>query len=121
LYADRGSKIDGSVMSALRAANDARIILVVDECSAELRSDLTRNFGGPRAVLKIVSIYQDAEDGDRSSEYRLFEVPLLPTGEIEAIIKSSRLKPSSSLTASIPPTRRAGRKCATARRASRML
>ena len=94
LYADRGSKIDGLVMSALRAANDARIILVVDECSAELRSDLTRNFGGSSAALKIVSIYQDAEDGDRSSEYRLFEVPLLPTSEIEAIIKSYGVDPA---------------------------
>ena len=29
LYADRGSKIDGSVISALRGTNNARIILVV--------------------------------------------------------------------------------------------
>jgi hypothetical protein len=86
LYADRGSKIDGSVISALRGANNARIILVVDECGPELRSDLTRNLSGAGPDLKIVSIYQDAEDGDRS--YRLFEVPLLPTDKIEAIIKS---------------------------------
>jgi hypothetical protein len=88
LYADRGSKIDGSVISALRGANNARIILVVDECGPELRSDLTRYFSGAGPDLKIVSIYQDAEDGDRSSEYRPFEVPLLRTDMIEAIIKS---------------------------------
>jgi hypothetical protein len=94
LYADRGSKIDGSVMNAIRAANGARIILVVDECSPELRSELSRNFGGLGATLKIVSIYQDTEEGDRTSTYRLYDVPLLPAEEIEAILKSYGLDPA---------------------------
>jgi hypothetical protein len=96
LYADRGSKIDGSVMSAIRAANDARIVLVVDECGPELRSDLMRNFGGIGPTLKIVSIYQDTEDGDRTSDYRLFNVPALPTEEIEAILKTYGVEPADA-------------------------
>ncbi|MDR3487382.1 MAG: hypothetical protein P4M05_21060 [Bradyrhizobium sp.] len=36
LYADKATKIDGSVISAIRNANHARIILVVDECGPEL-------------------------------------------------------------------------------------
>jgi hypothetical protein len=88
LYADRGSKVDGSVISAIYAAKDARIVLVVDECNPELRSYLTSNFGSFGPALKIVSIYQDAEEGDRSSNYRFFDIPRLPADEIEAILKS---------------------------------
>ena len=94
LYAEKGSDIDGSVMAAIRAASHARVILVVDECNADMRSSLTRSFGGSGPNLTIVSIYQDEEDGDRSSEYRLFAVPLLPTEEIEAILKSYGVDPA---------------------------
>src|SRR5713101_9777621 len=72
----------------------ARVILVVDECSADVRSSPTRSFGGSGPSLTIVSIYQDEEDGDRSSEYRLFAVPLLPNEEIEAILKSYGVDPA---------------------------
>jgi hypothetical protein len=94
LYAEKGSDIDGSVMAAIRAANHARVILVVDECNADVRSSLTRSFGGAGPNLTIVSIYQDEEDGDRSSEYRLFAVPVLPREEIEAILKSYGVDPA---------------------------
>lgn len=94
LYAEKGSDIDGSVMAAIRTASHARVILVVDECNADMRSSLTRSFGGSGPNLTIVSIYQDEEDGDRSSEYRLFAVPLLPTEEIEAILKSYGVDPA---------------------------
>jgi len=74
----------------------ARVILVVDECSADVRSSPTRSFGGSGPSLTIVSIYQDEEDGDRSSEYRLFAVPLLPNEEIEAILKSYGVDPADA-------------------------
>ena len=88
MYADRGSKIDGSVLAALRSAQGARIILVVDECGPDLRSELMRTFGGFGPALKLVTIYQDGEESDRASDYRLMDVPALPAGEIEAILHS---------------------------------
>jgi hypothetical protein len=94
LYAVKGSDVNGSVMAAIRAANHARVILVVDECSADVRSSLTRSFGGAGPNLTIVSIYQDEEEGDRSPEYRFFDVPLLPSEEIEAILKSYGVDPA---------------------------
>jgi hypothetical protein len=94
LYAEKGSGVTGAVMAAIRAAGHARIILVVDECSADVRSSLTRSFGGAGPNLTIVSIYQDEEDGDRSPEYRLSAVPRLPSEEIEAILKSYGVDPS---------------------------
>jgi hypothetical protein len=94
LYAEKGSDVNGSVMAAIRAASHARVILVVDECSADVRSSLTRSFGGSGPNLTIVSIYQDEEEGDRSPEYRLFTVPLLPSEEIEAILKSYGVDPA---------------------------
>src|SRR5205807_637127 len=93
LYADKGSKIIGSVVSAINGAKDARIVLVVDECSPELRSELGRYFGDRRPNLTLVSIYQDAEEGDRSSDYRLVNVPVLPVADIESIIKSYGVDP----------------------------
>jgi hypothetical protein len=44
LYADKGTKVDGSVMSAIHNAKHARIILVVDECGPDARSELVPNF-----------------------------------------------------------------------------
>ena len=88
MYADRGSKIDGSVLAAIRSAQGARIILVVDECGPDLRSELMRTFGGFGPALKLVTIYQDGEESDRASDYRLMDVPALPAGEIEAILHS---------------------------------
>ncbi len=96
LYAEKGSDVNSSVMAAIRAANHARVVLVVDECSADVRSSLTRSFGGSGPSLTIVSIYQDEEDGDRSSEYRLFAVPVLPNEEIEAILKSYGVDPADA-------------------------
>jgi hypothetical protein len=52
-----------------------------------------RNFGGIGSSLNIVSVYQDAEEGDRSSNYRLLEVPPLPHEEIEAILTSYGVDP----------------------------
>jgi hypothetical protein len=96
LYAEKGSDIIGAVMTAVRSANNARVILVVDECSPDVRSFLTRSFGASGPSLTIVSIYQDEEDGDRSSEYRLFAVPRLPNEEIETILKSYGVDPANA-------------------------
>jgi hypothetical protein len=94
LYAEKGSDVNGSVMAAIRAASHARVVLVVDECSADVRSSLTRSFGGSGPNLTIVSIYQDEEEGDRSPEYRLFAVPPLSNQEIETILKSYDVDPA---------------------------
>jgi hypothetical protein len=94
LYADKGTKIDGSVVSALRAAKHARIILVVDECGPEFRSELVRNFSSFGPSLKIVSIHQDRDEADGASEYRLFEMPPLPDAEIETILMSYGVDPT---------------------------
>jgi hypothetical protein len=85
-YADKATKVDGQVMSAIRAAKHARIILVVDECGPEQRTYLAQNFGNRGPDLKIVSIYQESEESDHASDYRLVEVPFLPDPEIESIL-----------------------------------
>ena len=94
LYADRGSKIDGSVMSALRAANDARIILVVDECSGELRSDLTRNFGGSGAALKIEASTRMPRMEIALPNIGCSRCPFSRPVRLEAIIKSYGVDPA---------------------------
>jgi hypothetical protein len=86
LYADKGTKIDGSVVSAIRNAKGARMILVVDECGPEVRSELVRNFATRGAQLKVISIYQDRDDADEASDYRLFGMPPLPATEIRTIL-----------------------------------
>jgi hypothetical protein len=86
LYADKGTKVDGSVVSAIYHAKTARMILVVDECGPEIRSDLVRNFASLGAQVKIISIYQDRDATDDASEYRLSIMPPLPTPEIETIL-----------------------------------
>jgi hypothetical protein len=88
LYADKATNIDGQVTSALYGAKHARIILVVDECGPDARSELVRNFSTPNPILKIVSIYQDRDETDRASDYRFFDVPSLPDSDIEEILKS---------------------------------
>jgi hypothetical protein len=94
LYAEKGSRVDDAVFTAIAAASDARIVLVVDECGPDLRSYLTRSLGGIASKLTIVSVYQDQDEGDRASEYKLFYVPGLPVEEIEAILKSYGVDPS---------------------------
>lgn len=94
LYADKATKIDGSVTSAIYAAKHARIILVVDECGPDVRSELVRNFASQAPKLKVVSIYQDRDEADGASEYRLFNVPMLPEAEIEKILKSYSVDPA---------------------------
>ena len=89
LYADRGTKVDGSVISAIYNAKSARIILVVDECNPDIRSDLVRNFASLGARVKIISIYQDRDQTDDASEYRLSVMPPLPTAEIETILRAT--------------------------------
>lgn len=88
LYADRATHIDGSVVSAIYAAKHARIILVVDECGPDARSNLVRHFSKLGPTFKVISIYQDIDEADGASEYRLFAVPGLPDTEIETIVKS---------------------------------
>ncbi len=85
-YADKATNVDTQVMGALREAKHARIILVVDECGPEQRTYLAQNFGNRGPELKIVSIYQECEESDRASDYRLVEVPRLPDPEIESIL-----------------------------------
>jgi hypothetical protein len=96
LYADKATKIDGQVISAIYNARHARIILVVDECGPEARSELVRNFAPQGPTLKIVSIYQDRDEADDASEYRLFIVPSLPDAEIEEILKSYSVDPAAT-------------------------
>jgi hypothetical protein len=96
LYADKATKVDGSIISAIRNARNARIVLVVDECGPEARSDLVRNFAMFGPTLKIVSVYQDREESDGASDYRLFEMPPLPTPEIETILKSYGADPAAT-------------------------
>lgn len=88
LYADGATKVDSSVITALMRAEHATIVLVIDECGPEFRSEVTRIFGTRGPSLKIVSIYQDFEEGDRTSQYRLLEPPPLPDEEIQAILMS---------------------------------
>jgi hypothetical protein len=94
LYADKATNVDGQIRSAISNANHARIILVVDECGPDARSDLVRNFSNRGSMLKIVSIYQDRDEADGASEYRLFNVPLLPDAEIEEILKTYGVDPA---------------------------
>jgi hypothetical protein len=88
LYADKGTKVDGSVISAIHKARHARMILVVDECGPDSRSELVRNFAPLGPLLKVISIYQDRDEADDASEYRLSVMPPLPTPEIETILKT---------------------------------
>jgi hypothetical protein len=94
LYADKATKVDGQVTSAIYHAKHARIILVVDECGPDSRSDLVRNFAPQAPMLKVVSIYQDRDEADGASEYRLFNVPPLPDPEIEQILKTYGVDPA---------------------------
>jgi hypothetical protein len=96
LFADKATKIDGQVTSAIYSAKQARIILVVDECGPDPRSELVRHFASLGPTLKIVSIYQDRDDTDGASEYRLFNVPPLPDAEIEEILKSYGADPAAT-------------------------
>jgi len=93
LYADKATRIDGSVRSALYNAKHARIILVVDECGPEPRSEFARDFASFGPTLKVVSIYQDRDEADSASEYRLFVMPSLPAAEVEAILKTYGVDP----------------------------
>ncbi len=95
LYADKATKVDGQVRSAIYNAKHARIILVVDECGPDARSDLVRNFARQGPTLKVVSIYQDRDDADGAPEYRLFNVPPLPDAEIEEILKGYGVDPAA--------------------------
>jgi hypothetical protein len=88
LYAAKATNIDGQVTSAIYNAKHARIILVVDECGPDARSELVRNFSRHGPNLKVVSIYQDQDEADSASEYRLVNVPSLPGAEIEEILKT---------------------------------
>lgn len=96
LYADKATNVDGSVISAIHKSKHARIILVVDECGPEARSNLARIFATAGPLLKVVSIYQDREEADSASEYRLFEMPPLPIAEIEIILKTYDVDPGST-------------------------
>ena len=55
-----------------------------------------RNFAqlGPR--LKVVSIYQDRDEADGASEYRLSVMPPLPAREIETILGTYDVEPAST-------------------------
>lgn len=94
LYAERPSDLDGSAISALQQQKGARVILVVDECDPEQRTQLSRQFDHLGPAFKIVSVYQEEQEGDRSSNYRLFGVPPLPIDKIEAIIASYSVDPA---------------------------
>ena len=83
LYADKATRIDGSVRSALYNAKHARIILVVDECGPDPRSEFARDFASFGPTLKVVSIYQDRDEADSASEYRLFVMPSLPPPKLK--------------------------------------
>jgi hypothetical protein len=96
LYADKATKVDGQVTSAIYNAKHARIILVVDECGPDARSELVRNFASYGPTLKVVSIYQDRDETDGASEYRFFNVPPLPDAEIEEILKSYGVDPTAT-------------------------
>lgn len=93
LYAESGAKIDGSVIHAIQADLTVRIILVVDECSPEQRSMLANTFAAS-PKLQVISIYQDQDEGDRASNYRLLEMPPLPRDKIEEILRFYTQEPS---------------------------
>ena len=86
LYADRGMRVDGALVSALHRAKSARIILVVDQCGPETRYELVQSLSSLGPNLKVVSIYQDRDEADRAPEYSLCEIPPLPTHEVETIL-----------------------------------
>ena len=86
LYADRGMKVDGALVSALHRAKSARVIFVVDECGPETRYELVQSLSSLGPNLKVVSIYQDRDEADRAPEYSLCEIPPLPTHEVETIL-----------------------------------
>jgi hypothetical protein len=94
LYAEQGSKVDGAVTSAIFSAKNARIILVVDECGPDARSDLVRKFATLGPAFKVISTYQDLDEADSASEYRLLSMPPLPTAEIEDILKTYGVDPA---------------------------
>ena len=94
LYADRGTKVDGAVTSAIYSAKNARILLVVDECGPDARSELVRKFATLGPTFKVISIYQDMDEADSASEYRLLNMPALPPAEIEAILETYGVDPA---------------------------
>jgi hypothetical protein len=95
LYADKATKVDGSVISAISSARHAHIILVVDECGPDARSELVRSFRAQGPAIKVLSIYQDRDETDSASEYRLFDVPPLPEAEIKQILETYGVDPAT--------------------------
>ncbi len=93
LYAESGVRIDSSVINAIQGDATVSIILVVDECLPEQRSMLANTFSAT-PKLQIISIYQDQDEGDRASNYRLLEMPPLPREKIEEILRSYTQDPS---------------------------
>lgn len=68
-------------------ADKLNIILVTDECSPSARGDLRvrlRNFG---ANVRVVSIYNEEEEGDKSPEFQFFDAPRLDEERITEIIE----------------------------------
>lgn len=87
LYAENPSRLREAMPAIEAIPNTCQIILVVDECDPEERSLLRRRFKAHGANIKVISIYMDVEEGDRTSEYLIFEPPPLPEEQIIEIFQ----------------------------------
>ena len=88
LYADNPEVLFNGVLPQIEGvADQVELTLVVDECDPEQRTSLSRRFKGRGPNVKVVSIYQDEDEADRSADYRLIEAPSLPDDQIIAIFR----------------------------------
>ncbi len=63
------------------------LVLVADECRPETRAELRRKFRNASGSVRIVSIFNEVDEGDRDREYRYYEAARLNDEEISAIIQ----------------------------------
>lgn len=63
------------------------LILVADECRPETRAELRRKFRSASGSVRIVSIFNEEDEGDRDREYHYYEAARLTDNEISAIIQ----------------------------------
>ncbi|PJB09602.1 MAG: hypothetical protein CO120_09235, partial [Gammaproteobacteria bacterium CG_4_9_14_3_um_filter_38_9] len=77
---------DPFIQSMIEHAENHPIILIVDECDSDHRSELHRKFRN--AKMTLISIYNEFSDTDRNPEYIYLEPPKLTDEKISQILQS---------------------------------